>query len=340
VEFDCYALGPPVRNIPEIATAAERLGFGGLWLTESSHNAFVSCTAAVLAADRLTVGTNVAVAFARSPMATAQAAWDLAQASAGRFVLGLGSQVKAHVQRRFSMPFDRPAARLREYVSALRAIWAAFNGDAPLRFAGDFYSFSLLTDFFSPGPIATPHVPVFLAGVNRGMARVAGEVADGFHAHPLHSVAYLRDVVRPTIDAAAIAAGRAPAAVELAVPVFVAVGGDEEAIAKRRESIRRQIGFYGSTPSYRAVFEHHGWGEAADECNRAQRQRDDAALRAAVTDEMLDTFAVTSDWSRLAAVLRDRYDGLAARVFPYGLIAWNDPEERERWADVAAAVAR
>jgi probable F420-dependent oxidoreductase len=271
-------------------------------------------------------------------MVTAQAAWDLVQASDGRFVLGLGSQVKAHVVRRFSMPFSKPAARLREYVYALRAIWTAFNGDAPLKFDGDFYSFSLLTDFFSPGPASHPHVPVFLAGVNRGMAQVAGEVADGFHVHPLHSVRYLREVVRPAIDAAAAHAGRSPSDVQLAVPVFIAVGTSEEQVAARREAIRRQIGFYGSTPSYRAVFDLHGWDDAAEALQTAQRGRDDEALRAAVPDEIVDVFSVTADWDSLAGALLRRYGGLADRLFPYGLVAWRDPAERERWSDVAAAV--
>ena len=211
MELDLYALGPPLRDVPPLTTEAARLGFSGIWFTESAHNPFVLCGGAVLAVDaeRLTVGTNVAVAFARSPMVTAQAAWDLAQASGGRFVLGLGSQVKAHVERRFSVAFSQPAARLREYVVALRAIWAAFQGEAPLRFAGDFYSFSLLTDFFSAGPIDHPAVPVYLAGVNPGMARVAGEVADGFHVHPVHSLRYLAEIVRPAVAEGETAAGSA-----------------------------------------------------------------------------------------------------------------------------------
>lgn len=338
MEFDFYALGPPLRAIPSIVAEAARLGVSGLWLTESAHNAFVSCAPIALAPSELTFGTNVAVAFARSPMVTAQAAWDLAQASDGRFVLGLGSQVKAHIERRFSMPFTRPAARLREYVGALRAIWAAFNRDESLRFDGEFYSFSLLSDFFSPGP--TPHadIPVFLAGVNRGMARVAGEVADGFHVHPLHSVRFLTEELRPTIAAAAVAVGRSPDAVRLAVPVFVAVGSTEEQVMRRREGIRRQIGFYGSTPSYRAVFDLHDWGDVAEALKAAQRQGDEHALRAAVTDEVVDAFSVSADWDSLAPILVERYAGVAHRVYPYGLVAWDDPSEREGWSTVANAI--
>ena len=263
---------------------------------------------------------------------------DLSQASGGRFILGLGSQVKAHVERRFSTPFSRPAARLREYVLALRAIWSAFQGDGPLKFGGDFYRFSLLTEFFSGGPIEHPDIPVFIAGVNTGMAYVAGEVCDGFQVHPLHSPDYLRKVVRPAIAEGAACAGRSPVDIPLAVPVFIAVGNDDEDVQRQRRSIRRQIGFYGSTPSYRAVFEAHGWGELATELNRLQRQRDAEGVLAAVTDEVADAFAVTATWDTLAAALRQRYRGLADRVFPYGLTAWDDQATRERWTDVAASV--
>jgi probable F420-dependent oxidoreductase len=270
-------------------------------------------------------------------MVTAQAAWDLAQASDGRFILGLGSQVKAHVERRFSTPFSEPAARLREYVLALRAIWAAFQGDAPLNFTGRYYSFSLLTDFFSGGPIDHPDIPVYIAGVNRGMARIAGEVCDGFHVHPLHSPRYLAEVVQPAIGEGAAVGARPVDDVALAVPVFIAVG-DDESIERERRAIRRQIGFYGSTPSYRSVFEVHGWNDLPDRLNDLQRRRDTDGVLAAVTDEVLDAFSVTASWDELPEVLVERYAGLADRVFPYGLTAWGDPAARERWAAVAAAV--
>jgi probable F420-dependent oxidoreductase len=337
VEFDLYALGLPMRDVPPLAREAEHLGVSGLWFTESSHNPFLLAAAAALASDRLVIGTDVAVAFPRSPMVTAQEAWDLAEASGGRFILGLGSQVKAHIERRFSTPFSEPASRLREYVLALRAIWAAFQGEAPLKFAGRYYSFSLLTDFFSGGPIDHPHIPVYIAGVNRGMARVAGEVCEGFHVHPLHSPRYLAEIVRPAISEGAAAARRSVDDVALAVPVFIAVG-DDESRERHRSAIRRQIGFYGSTPSYRAVFELHGWNDLPDRLNQLQRQRDTAGALAAVTDDVLDAFSITASWDELPKALVDRYAGLAARVFPYGLTAWSEPATRERWAGVAAAV--
>lgn len=338
MNLDLYCLGTPLADVPALACEAERLGFAGLWFTESSHNPFLPIGAAALATDQLVLGTDVAVAFPRSPMVTAQVAWDLAAVSGGRFVLGLGSQVKAHVQRRFSTPFSHPGSRLREYVCALHAIWDAFQGEAPLKFHGDFYSFSLLTDFFSPGPIEHPAIPVYLAGVNTGMARVAGEVADGFHVHPLHSPRYLTEVVRPAIAAGAEHSRRPSGAVALAVPVFVAVADRDDDLERERSSLRRQIAFYGSTPSYRAVFELHGWADTAAKLSALQRAGDVEGMTAAITDDMLDTFTVTANWDDLADRLLDRYRGIATRVFPYGLVQWSDRDARERWASVVSAL--
>jgi probable F420-dependent oxidoreductase len=338
LQFDLYALGVPLRQVPTLASDAERLGFAGLWFTESSHNPFLPVGVAALASDRLVLGTDVAVAFPRSPMVTAQVAWDLAQASGGRFVLGLGTQVKAHIERRFSTPFSHPGPRLREYILALRAIWRAFQNEGPLKFTGDFYSFSLLTEFFSPGPIETPDVPIYIAGVNTGMARVAGELCDGFHVHPLHSIRYLQEVIRPAVADGAARANRSADDVALAVPVFVAVGDDDGAVERRREALRRQIAFYGSTPSYRAVFDLHGWGDTAAKLSTLQRQGEYESMAEAVRDDMLDTFTVTSTWEDLAGNLLDRYAATATRVFPYGLVGWDDPAGRERWAAVATAV--
>jgi probable F420-dependent oxidoreductase len=218
MELDLYCTNPSPTTVAELARTVEATGFSGLWFTESSHNPYVASALAAAETSSITIGTDIAVAFPRSPMVTAQVSWDLAALSRGRFILGLGTQVKAHMEKRFSVPFSRPAARLREYVLALRAIFDAFQGTAPLRFAGEFYSFSLLTEFFSPGPIDQPEVPIYVAAVNVGLAAVAGEVCDGVHAHPFHSVRYLTDVVRPAIAAGAARAGRDPASVALAVP--------------------------------------------------------------------------------------------------------------------------
>jgi probable F420-dependent oxidoreductase len=273
-------------------------------------------------------------------MITAQTAWELARASGGRFSLGLGSQVKAHIERRFSMPFEHPGPKLREYVLALRAIWRAFQGEAPLRFDGDFYSFSLLTDFFAPGPSDHPDIPVSIAGVNVGMARLAGEVCDGFHVHPFHSRRYLDEVIRPAIAMGADEVGRAAAACEVYCPVFMIVGDSDAEVAPQRDSVRRQLSFYGSTRTYRPVFELHGWGETSERLHRHMAAGDTDAMAAEITDEMLDEYAVTATWDELAPALVERYAGLADRIFSYGPAqAWIDsPDLAERWRVVAAAV--
>ena len=225
---------------------------------------------------------------------------------------------------------------------ALRAIWRAFQGEERLRFEGEFYSFSLLTDFFSPGPSDHPAIPIAVAGVNAGMARLAGEVCDGFHAHPFHSPRYLREVIVPAIAEGADTAGRSADACEIYCPVFVIVGDSEPERASQRESVRRQLSFYGSTRTYRPVFELHGWGEVSEQLHRSMAAGDTEAIARAITDEMLEEYAVTATWDGLAAALVDRYRGVADRVFGYGPAQeWIDiPHVAERWQAVAAAVPR
>jgi probable F420-dependent oxidoreductase len=339
MELDCYF--PDGVRLSEAAAAASGVqdaGFAAMWVTETKHNPFLACGAGLAAADRIGAGSGIAVAFPRSPMVTAQLAWDLAEASEGRFVLGLGSQVKAHIQRRFAAPFDRPVPRLREYVHAVRAIFAAFQGDGQLRFAGDFYDFSLLTDFFNPGPISHPDIPVWVAAVGPAMLRMAGECCDGAFLHALHSVDFLRATVLPEVTAGAGAAGRKRADVTLCCPVFVAVGDSAEDIERQRAVIARQIAFYGSTRTYRPVFDTHGWGDVCGELHRLMARGDTAAMPSLVTEEMLDAFSVTATWDGLAAELSRRYGGLVDRVAPYGAVL-RSPQDRRRWRAVAASLA-
>src|SRR5215217_8328456 len=216
------------RNVNDIARAAESLGFAGLWSSETKHDAFLPLAIAAGATERIDLGTSVAIAFSRSPMEVAQTAWDLQDLSNGRFILGLGTQVRAHIRRRFSMPWDRPVARLREYVMALRAIWDCFQTEGPLDFEGEFYRHTLMAPFFNPGPVEHPKIPVHIAGVNTGLATLAGEVCDGFHAHPFHSPEYLRKTVKPAIARGAQKVGRDPESVALATSVFVITGESSE----------------------------------------------------------------------------------------------------------------
>ena len=341
MHFDVVSPGLSLRDVAQMATEVEELGFSGLWFPEAGRTAYLGCAMAATATDNLEIGTAIAVAFPRSPMVTAQVAWELAEATRGRFLLGLGSQVKAHNERRFSVrPFDHPGPRLREYVLALRAIWRAFQGEAPLDFEGEYYRFDLLTPFFSPGAIEHPEIPVYVAGVNRWMARMAGEVCDGFHVHPFHSERYLREVIKPAIEEGARAAGRDPSGVTLACPVFAIVGDSDEEREGIRQLVKTQISFYGSTRTYRPVFEMHGWGDTTDRLREHQARGDWGAMAGEITDEMLEVYAVEADWDGVAGAILERYDGLVDRTFSYfSAGAWRaSPEAAQRWRDVARVV--
>src|ERR687895_445220 len=216
--------GKHLPTIDEVGRAAESLGFAGLWTSETKHDSFLPLAVAANNTKRLDLGTSIAIAFSRSPMTMAQISWDLQDLSAGRFILGLGTQVKAHIERRFSMPWGRPAARLEDYILALRAIWRSFQTKEPLDYKGEFYQHTLMTPFFNPGPIEHPEIPVHIAGVNTGLATLAGEVCDGFHVHPFHSPEYLRKTVKPAIARGAEQVRRDSESVELATSVFVVSG--------------------------------------------------------------------------------------------------------------------
>lgn len=299
------------------ARAAEAIGISGLWSSETKHDAFLPLTLAADATQSIVLGTSIAVAFSRSPMELAQSSWDLQALSDGRFVLGLGTQVRAHIERRFSMPFDKPTARLAEYVRALRAIWRSFETGEPLRFEGEFYQHTLLTPFFNPGPIAHPQIPVHVAGVGARLARLAGELCDGFHVHPFHTPKYVREVLRPAIAEGAEGAGRETGAVELVTSVFVVTGASGREFEGHREAMRAQIAFYASTPTYRPVLETHGWAEVGEKLSVLAREGKWRELPTHITDEMLRTFAVEAAPDELGAVLRERYAGLVDRLFPY-----------------------
>jgi probable F420-dependent oxidoreductase len=337
MSIDCMTSGLRLHDVQRIARDAEDAGFDALWFTEGGRTAYLGCTAAALATERVTIGTAIAVAFPRSPMVTAECAWELADATGGRFVLGLGTQVKAHIERRYSTTYDNPGPRLREYVLATRAIFRAFQGEEPLRFEGDFFRFTLLGETWSPGPIEHPDVPIYVAAVRPWMLRMAGEVADGLHVHPFHSVRYLQEIVRPQVAAGAAAAGRSTSDVALVCPVLTIVGDTEEELETWRRHARFQLAFYGSTRTYSQVFEVHGWHGVAERLHELQRAGDVAGMAAQITDEMLEVYAIESSWDDLAERLVARYDGVGDRLVMYFAgRAWrDDPGVFERWASVA-----
>jgi probable F420-dependent oxidoreductase len=328
--------GDYLRKAGESARAAESFGFAGLWTSETKHDAFLPLAIAANETRRIQLGTSIAVAFSRSPMEVAQTAWDLQDLSDGRLILGLGTQVKAHIKRRFSMPWDKPVSRLREYIMALRAIWDSFQSGGSLSFEGDFYNHTLMTPFFNPGPIENPEIPIHIAGVNTSLAALAGELCDGFHVHPFHSPEYVRRTVNPAIAEGASKAGSDPEAVELATSVMVVTGKNEEEIEAGREKVRSQISFYASTPTYRTVLEAHGWEGIGEELGKLGREKRWNEMPTLVTDEMLGAFAVEAAPDEIGSALRERYAGLMDRIALY--IPFVPGERDDFWRTVVESV--
>ena len=342
MKLDAMSGGLPIRRIHELAREVQDAGFSGLWITEGGRSAYNLCTAAALATDTLELGTAIAVAFPRSPMVTAQIAWELQEATGGRFVLGLGTQVKAHIERRYATAFEHPGPRIRDYVLAVKASFRAFRGVEPLQYAGDFYSLSLLPEMWSPGAIDPPDPPIYVAAVNPWMCSMIGEIADGMHVHPLHSIRYIEEVVHPAIATGAARAGRDAGEIALVCPLLTIVGDTEAERAKWRERARLQLAFYGSTRTYSKVFEIHGWPGTSERLHELQARGDVAGMAATVTDEMLAVYALETSWDGLADGIVDRYDGIADRVVCYFATAsWERQSAiRDRWAEVARAVTR
>lgn len=316
--IDAPLRGIALRDVAAEAQRYERLGFAGLWTFETTGDPFLPLLPAALATTRISVGTNIAVAFARSPYASAVAAWDLQKASGGRLILGLGTQVRAHVERRFAATFEHPAARVTDYIDCMRAVWNTFQTGARPQYQGRFYQFTLMNDFFNAGPIDHPHIPVYLAGVNERMCRAAGEVADGFHLHPMHSPGYLREVIHPALAEGARLRGRDAAAIVVHAPVFVVYGDSERERTRMEQSVRQQVAFYASTPGYRSFLAYHGFEEAGRQLSAAMRAGELDKMPALVPDALLCEVAVSAPFAELGAALRRRYaGGLAQRASLY-----------------------
>ncbi len=317
MKLDVSMLSHDLASMPAYARKVEALGFDCLWSSETQHDPFLPLAVAATVTSRIGLGTAIAVAFPRSPMVIAHVAWDLQKASGGRFVLGLGSQVKGHNERRFSVKFDAPGPRLREVVLALRAIWDCWQNGTRLSFKGEFYRFDLMTPFFNPGPIEHPHIPVYVAGVNEYMCRLAGEVCDGLHVHPFNSPKYLRECVHPWVEEGLRKSGRSRRDFTYATSTFVVLGDTEEERRRAREAVRQQIAFYASTRTYEPVLAVHGWQDLGPRLHRKSVEGDWAGMAALVTDEMVDTYAVTGTWDTIAARVRERYAGLLDRTAFY-----------------------
>ena len=313
----------PLKDVPRIGSAAEALGFDALWATETMHDPFLPGALVAEHTQKLCYGTAVAIAFARSPATLAYTAWDLAQFSNGRFILGLGTQVKAHIERRFGMPWpESVVGKLREQVGAIRAFWNTWQNNAPFNFRGEYYKLSLMSPFFSPGPIPTPTIPIYIAGVNTGLARLAGEAADGFLVHPFHSPRYLNEVLMPPIEQGLAKAGRQRSDLKICVTAFVVTAPEEELF------VRAQVAFYASTPSYRPVMALHGWEKTAEQLSALAPRGQWGEMAGLINPEMLETFAVVCQPADLPARLMERYGGLADRL---GLYLPFVPGERDEF---------
>jgi len=339
MKIDALVNAAPLATMQKLARDFEDAGFDGLVITEGGRTAYLSCTAAALASD-LELSTGVAVAFPRSPMVTASIAWELAEATGGKFRLGLGTQVRAHVERRYSSEFDPPGPRLRDYLKAVRAIFAGFRGGG-LDYTGEYYQHTLLPDVWSPGPIAVPDPAIDIAAVNPWMLRMAGEWADGVHVHPLNSPTYLRETVLPEVGLGAAQADRTIDDVSLIVPCFTVAGATEAERKGWRDWARFQIGFYGSTPNYSFIFEQLGREGTTQQLRGHQKAGDMAAMAEVIDDEMLSHFVVEGDWDEVGPKIVDRYDGIASRVVLYFAgTAWGrDRSSLEGFAKIAEAVS-
>jgi probable F420-dependent oxidoreductase len=338
MEVDLMTSGLPLRRMQDLARDAAAGGFSGLVVTEAGRTAYLGCAAAALAAD-IDLLTGVAVAFPRSPMVTASAAWELAEASGGRFRLGIGTQVKAHVERRYGSEFEHPGPRLREYVAALRAIFTAFRGER-LVHEGEFWNLSLLPAMWSPGPIDVPDPPIDVAAVNPWMLRMAGAVADGVHVHPLNTDPYLRDTVLPELAAGAASAGRSTEGLAVIVPTFAAPGSTPDEVRSLREMARMQVAFYGSTPNYGFLFDQLGRPGTTAAIRERQKAGDLAGMAAVIDDDLLEHFCISGDWATVADGLIARHQGVATRVVCYfaGMQWARDGAALGPWGELARAV--
>jgi probable F420-dependent oxidoreductase len=317
VKLDVGMLTHDLKTLPDYARKVEAMGYDCLWSSETQHDPYLPLGVAATVTSRIKLGTNIATVFSRSPMITAHIAWDLQKASGGRFTLGLGTQVKAHNERRFSVKFESPAPKMAEAIRAIRAIWNTWQTGAKLDFKGRFYTFDVMTPFFNPGPIEHPQIPIFIAAVNPFMCGVAGELCDGLHVHPFNSPKYLREVVHPAVEEGLRKSGRARKDFTYATSSFVVVGDTEKERAEQAQMVKQQIAFYGSTRTYQPVLAAHGWEDVAPKLHKKSVEGDWAGMADLITDEMLDAYAVTATYDKLRDALVARYDGLLDRTALY-----------------------
>jgi probable F420-dependent oxidoreductase len=340
LRFDLMVAGGSWARTAQLARDLEAAGFSGMLFTEQSQTPWMSICAAAMAAPALEFSTGIAVAFPRSPMLSAGMAWELAENTHGRFRLGLGSQVKAHIERRYGAAFEPPGPRLRDYVQAVKACFRAFRGEEPLSYDGAYYKLSLLPAMWAPRKHAFGDIEVDVSAVGPWMCRMAGEVADGIHVHPFHSVPYLRNRLLPSVAEGAARAGRSAGDLDLIIPVFAVPGDTAEDRSDLLAKARARIAFYGSTRNYAFQFDDLGFEGTSARLNEKLKAGEISGMAALITDEMLQYFTVIAPWDDMADALRERYGGLASRLVTYlgedSIEA--DPKNVGRWGEIARAL--
>ena len=318
MKFDAALLAADLTEIPQLTRQAEAIGFDGIWVSETAHDAFLPLVLAAEHSQRVTLGTGIAVAFPRSPAILAHIAWDLAKYSQGRFVVGLGTQVKAHNERRLGVKWEQPVAKLREVILAMRALWDCWQNGTKLNFRGEFFKLTLMTPFFNPGPHDYPDIPIYISAMNKNMLQLAGELCQGVHLHPLHTARYIKEFALPQLETGLQKRGRQRAEIELCSNVFLTPTDDAGQAKAYEAGVRQQISFYASTPAYRVVMELHGWSDIAERLSRLAARGRWTEMPRLVTDEMLAEFVVSGTWAELPAKIKAKYaGGLLDRVSYY-----------------------
>jgi probable F420-dependent oxidoreductase len=306
------------------ARALELAGYDGAWSAETGHDPLLVVAGAAVSTTTLELGTSIVVAFARSPMITATMANDVQLLSRGRLLLGLGSQIKPHIEKRYSMPWSHPAPRMREYILAMQAIWTCWNEGTSLNFRGEFYRHTLMSPFFNPGPNPFGAPKVYVAAVGELMTEVVGEVSDGLLVHPFTTERYIREVTLPALERGLVKSGRDLTGFPISFSGLIATGDSEEALEDATRKVRGQIAFYGSTPAYRGVLELHGWGDLHVELNSLSKQGEWEKMGELIDDDVLNAFSVVALPSDVGAVVRERLGDIVSRFSIYAPYALSD----------------
>jgi len=340
MEFDLMTGANTWKKSAELASQLEAAGFSGMLFTEAGQVPWMMIAAAATAAPSLNFTTGIAVAFPRSPMMSAQIAWELAQNTEGRFRLGLGSQVKGHIERRYSAQWDKPAPQMRDYVNAFKACIRAFRQEEKLHHEGPYYNLSLLPGQWAPGRHDHEDIKIDISAVGPYMCKVAGELCDGVHVHPMHSMNYINTRLLPDLQSGADRSGRSASNIDLIIPVFAIPGDSAEERQSMINRTRMQISFYGSTPNYSFQFDDLGYDGTTQKLGALMKQGDIPAMANLISDEMLEHFTLVARWDDMADTLIDRYQGIASRVVTY--LASEDihrhPENLNKWGEIAKAV--